>query len=62
MKGLFKYNLRPIHGGSFGYEIGIKFNNSPLVAIQNNYKTKIVNPSIIYGFDNWPKIPLNNLK
>ena len=42
MKGLFKYNLRPIHGGSFGYEIGIKFNNSPLVAVQNNYKTKIV--------------------
>ena len=38
------YNLR--------YNIGIQFNNIPLVVEQNNYTTKTVNAYIVYDLDN----------
>ena len=36
----------------FGYKIGIQFNNTPLVAEQNNYASKIVNAYIVKMYIN----------
>ena len=36
----------------------MKFDKNPLAREQKNYKTKIVNPYIVYDLDNWSKIPL----
>ena len=36
----------------FGCKIGIKFNNTPLVVEQNNYKTKTVSAYIVNDLDN----------
>ena len=33
---------------------GIQFNNTPLVAEENNYEIKNVNAYIIDDLDNWP--------
>ena len=44
----------------FQYNIGIQFNNTPLVVEQKNYTIKILNVYIVYDRDNWPKIPLRN--
>ena len=41
----------------FRHKIGGKFDKDPLVAEQNNYKSKIVNAYIAYDSDNWPKTP-----
>ena len=38
-----------------GYKIEIKFNKSVLIVEQNNYTTKIINASIVYDLDNWPR-------
>ena len=52
-RGLFKSKLHPVHGAFlpnrkyFGYKMGIRFNNIPLVLEQNNYATKIVNACIV---------------
>ena len=44
------------------YRIGIKFDKDPLAVEQNNYATKIVNTSLVYDLDAWPKNPLSNFK
>ena len=44
----------------FKYKIGIQFNNTPLVAEQNNYASKIVNVYIRYDLDYLLKIQLIN--
>ena len=36
----------------FGCKVGIKFNNTPLVVEQNNYKTKTVSAYIVNDLDN----------
>ena len=43
-----------------GYRTGIKFNNSVLVAEQNNYASKIINVYIVYDSDTWPKNQIKN--
>ena len=35
----------------FGYKIGIKFDQDPLVVEQSNYATKIVNACTVYELD-----------
>ena len=44
----------------FGYKIGIKFNNTPLVMDKNNFTTKMVSAYIVYDIDNWPEIRIRN--
>ena len=41
-------------------KIGTRFNNTPLVAEQNNYTRKILNVYNVHDLDYWPKIPLRN--
>ena len=43
-----------------GYRIEIKFDKDALVTEQNKYLTRIVNVSIDYDLNYWPKIPLIN--
>ena len=46
------------HGVFFKYltrKLGVQYNNTFLVAEQNNYTTKIVNVFIACNLDNWPK-------
>ena len=38
------------------------FDNSVLVAEQNNYQTKAGNAYIVFDLDDWPRIPLNSFK
>ena len=45
-----------------GYRIRIQFDNSVLVAEQNNYQTKAGNAYIVFDLDDWPRIPLNSFK
>ena len=65
-KRLFNSKLVALHGAFlsnikyFGKKIGMQFNNTPLVEEQNNYASKIVNISIVYDLDTWPKISLRN--
>ena len=44
------------------YRIGIKFDKDPLAVKQNNYLNKIVNVSIVYDLDAWPRNPTNYFK
>ena len=43
-------------------KIGIIFDKDPLAIEQNNYLSKIVNTSIVYDLDTWPRNPTNNFK
>ena len=45
-----------------GYRIGIKFDKNPLARKQINYLTKIINVSVVYNLDDWPRNPGNNFK
>ena len=42
--------------------MGIKLDEDPLAAEQNNYLTKIVNVYILFTLDAWPRISANNFK
>ena len=42
--------------------MGIKFDKDPLAVEQNNYASRIVNVSIVYDLDAWPRNPTNNFK
>ena len=64
-KGLFEWKL-PLHGAfmcnikQFGYEIGLQFNDAPLVIDQNSFTTRILNAYILYDLEKQPKITLKN--
>ena len=48
-----------MHGTKLsGYRIGIKFDNSIVVAEENNYTSKIVSAYISYDLDTWSKFPV----
>ena len=67
-KGVHTYKHKPLYTAflqnvkSFGYRVGIQFDNGILAVEQNNYATKIVNAYIVYDLDAWPKIPVNKFK
>ena len=44
------------------YRMWVKFDKHPLAVEQNNYTTKIVNFSIVFDLDAWPRNPTNNFK
>ena len=44
----------------FVHKIGLKFNKGSLVVEQNKYATEIVNSYIVYEWDTWSKIPLDD--
>ena len=56
-KVLFEWKLLPLHGAfmcnikQFGYEIGLQFNNAPLVIDQNSFTTKILNAYILHDLE-----------
>ena len=60
--------MSSIHGGlmpnvkQFAYKIGIQFNSTPLVIVENNFATKIVNAYFVYELDTRPNISLNSFK
>ena len=59
---LFTQYTRFVHSiKSFGYKIGIKLDEDPLVVEQNSYVTKIVNADTVYGLDTLPKIRMTIL-
>ena len=66
-KDLFKLKMFPLHGAFlpnikyFEYKIGIQFNNTPLVAEQNNYMNKWWKLTSSMT-DDWPTNLLKNLK
>ena len=45
-----------------GYKAGIKFYEYSVAVEQNNYKTEIVNASIVCDLDTCPRNPTNNFK
>ena len=45
-----------------GYRMRIKCDQDPLAVEQNNYATTVVNASIFYDLDTWPKIIISNFK
>ena len=45
-----------------GYKVGIKFDNKPLTAEENNYTTKVVNNDIVFDVDAWSRNHSSNLK
>ena len=65
-KGLYNSKLIALNGAFlpnvnyFRDNIGIQFNNTPLVIEQNNYTTRIVNVYIVFNLDNRPKNHLRN--
>ena len=65
-KGVCNSKFVALHGAFlpnmkyFTREIGIQFNNTPLVVEQNNYTTKVLNVYTIYDLDNSSKTPLRN--
>ena len=67
-KEVYFSKLTPLYTGFLhsielsGYRIRIQFDNSVLVADQNNYATEIVNAYIVYDLNDWPKNPNRNLK
>ena len=45
-----------------GYKLGIKFYEYSVAVEQNNYKTEIVNASIVCDLDTCPRNPTNSFK
>ena len=66
LKGIYTSKLKPLYTTFLhrikcsGYRIGK--NIYPLAVEQNNYLTKILNVSIVYDLDVWPRNPTENFK
>ena len=67
-KGFREWKCLPLHGAlmpnanQLAYKIRIQFNSTPLVIVENNFTTKILNAYIVYELDSRPNIFLNNFK
>ena len=65
-EGVYNSKLRPLytafsHSVKLAkYKIGITSDKDPLPVQQNNYSSKILNVSIVYDLDAWPRNSTNN--